>query len=222
MARPLSLIASGLALVVLDFRTEALDFVPDPLGWLLVALGATALDLPLAPWLAATAALLSTADAFLPYHRVLLDVDTGEEVSVCPPLGICGEQLRYDPVGGWRLAGLAAALLVGTAATVAVLRGLRRRALVECDSRAATRLAGLAWLVVALWALPPTVAIAGALLSDPVRYDPIWNGRAEYAGLAGWLAVAWVIAELGRHSGRGWAIPRERQRTSPWGHGPDD
>jgi hypothetical protein len=37
--RPLSLTAGGLGLVILDFRTESLDLLPDPVGWVLVSVG---------------------------------------------------------------------------------------------------------------------------------------------------------------------------------------
>lgn len=43
--RPLPLIAGGLALVLVDFRAESLDLLPDPVGWLLVAVGAMTLEL---------------------------------------------------------------------------------------------------------------------------------------------------------------------------------
>jgi len=40
--RPLALVAGGIALVVLDFRTESLDLLPDPVGWALIAVAALA------------------------------------------------------------------------------------------------------------------------------------------------------------------------------------
>ena len=79
--RPLSLITGGLALVVLDFRTESLDLLPDPVGWVLVAVGSRGLSLVSVSWLAGITATLSVSDAALPYRYVGIDPLTGDRVA---------------------------------------------------------------------------------------------------------------------------------------------
>jgi hypothetical protein len=206
--------------VIVDFRTESLDFVPDLLGWVLVAVAAHALGLRSAAWAAGAAAVLSTGDAFLPYHYVLIDPLTNEAVPRCPtdlPPGLaCPERIQFDPVAGWRFAAVGLAATAGTFAVVALLWGLRRRALTTGDRSGAVRLALLAGAVVGAWYLPQVLGIASALRSDPIRYDPVWNGAAEYASLVGWLAMAWVAGELCLRSATPWAVPSHVQRSSPW------
>ncbi|MGB0101586.1 MAG: hypothetical protein WBP61_15010 [Nocardioides sp.] len=41
--RPLATVATGLILVVLDFRVQGVDLIPDPVGWVMAALALTAL-----------------------------------------------------------------------------------------------------------------------------------------------------------------------------------
>jgi hypothetical protein len=60
------------------------------------------------------------------------------------------------------------------------------------------------------------VGILAAMTAEPVAYDPIWNGSAEYAALAGWLAIAWVAVELGIRAGEGWARPDQGREVGPW------
>jgi hypothetical protein len=217
VARPLPLIAGGLALVAVDFRTGALDFLPDPLGWSLIALGAAALSLRFAPWLAGLVAVLSAPETYLPYRRVLLDPDTLEVVDGCTVTAPCPEQLRYDPIGGWHLVAMVVALVFAAACLVTVLRGLRRRALAAGDSPAASRLDVLALVVLLGWAAPPGVAMLRSAWSDPVAYDPIWNGSAEYLALLGGLVLAWLVVALSGCRGRAWALPTGSAQDSPWG-----
>lgn len=217
MRGPLLLIAGGVGIVVLDFRTEALDLVPDPAGWLLIAVGGWVLSVRPAAGLAGLAAVFSVAEAYLPYVRLLIDPDTGEVVEVCTNLTRpCGEVLRYDPVSGWPLAALAGMVVAGAAALGVLLLALRRRAIESGDRGAAGRLTLLAAAVVAVWALPPVVGIASAALSDPARYDPIWNGSAELLAMLGLATLIWLGVELALRRGARWAIPHGTQRSSPW------
>jgi hypothetical protein len=215
-ARPLPTIAAGAALVVVDFRIEPLDLVPDPLGWLLIAAGASTLGLTLAKWLAVAAALLSLSDAYLPYRYRFID-DLGDAVERCPLFQECGDPVVvFDPVSGWRLAALAATVVVGALALILVLVGLRRRALADGDGTSAARLGLLAGAVGVGWAVPPVVGIAWAVASERGTYDPVWNGNAEFGALVGLLAVGWFIVELSVRSGARWATPAESQLPSPW------
>ena len=66
------------------------------------------------------------------------------------------------------------------------------------------------------WGLPPVLAVLRALTDRPVRYDPVWNGGAEYLALAGWVAIGWLAVELWFWSGRQWALPDRGLEPSPW------
>src|SRR5688572_10335695 len=145
---PLGFMAAGLGLVAVDFRTEALDLLPDPLGWTLVAVGAFALRLRWAAWGSVVAALLSVPDTYLEYHYRLIDPRSLKPVDRCPleelaPGELCSERVVFDPVTGWRLAALAAAVTLGVAAVGVLLTGLRRRAKRDADPTAAGRLSQL-------------------------------------------------------------------------------
>lgn len=211
--------AGGLAIVVVDFRTEAVDLVPDPVGWLLVAISVAALSLHRAAALAGLAALASTAEAYLPFHRISFDPLTGEELVRCPAGMRCSEILRYDTVSGWHLAAIAAALMVTTAALLMILRGLCRLAAAHGDEPAASRLKLLAVAVVIGWWLPPAIGIGRARTFGDGHYDPMWDSPAEYAAALGVLALGWVAVELCRRNGAGWAIPPGVQEPSRWRHG---
>jgi hypothetical protein len=218
---PLGLMAGGLGLVAIDFRTESLDLLPDPLGWLLVALGAALLGLRWAAWGSAVTGVLSVSDAFLDYRYRLIDPETLKPVDHCPPevladAQLCSERVVFDPVTGWRLAALAGAAVLGVGAVVLLLTGLRRRARRDDDQTAAGRLSLLRAIVVVAWGIPQLVAIAWALTRDPVAYDPIWNDEAEYAALVGLVAVGWLVVELCFWVRRRWALPRGSEQPSPW------
>ena len=214
--RPLTLVAGGLALVVTDFRTESLDLLPDPVGWILVAIGAAALYLPLSAWLSSAAAVLSVWDAFLPFRTVIVDPLTNERVARCAVL-MCGARVEFDPVSGWRLAAIAASIIVGGAAVVSLAAGLRGRARAEGDRASAARLGLLLGVLALGWTTPPLVGISWAIASNDGFYDPIWNGSAEYVGLVGWGLMAWFAIELWPRSATGWATPRATPSPSPWG-----
>ncbi len=220
-ARPLPTIAGGAALVLVDFRIAPLDLAPDPLGWLLIAAGASTLALTLPMWLAVAAALLSLSDAHLPYRYVTFD-ELGDAVERCPPLEECGDPVVvFDPVSGWRLAAVAGTVVLGALAFTLLLVGLRRRALADGDGTSGARLLLLAGVLGMAWAVPPVVGIAWAVASERGTYDPVWNGNAEYIALVGMMALGWVIVELGVRSGARWATPAESQLPSPWPNWPN-
>lgn len=216
--RPLALIAAGLVLVAVDFRTESLDYLCDPVGWLLVAAAAAALSLSGTAWLSAAAALLSLSDAFLPYRTVFVDPETNKGVEQCP-VAVCAERVEFDLVSGWRLVALAGVFIVGGAAVLSLLGGLRSAALRAGDRSAGTRLSLLFVGVGLGWALPPLMGMVWAVASEDRRYDPVWNGAAEYVALAGLLMLAWLVIELLQRGGAAWATPRRTETASPsrWG-----
>jgi hypothetical protein len=115
--------------VILDFRTESLDLLPDPVGWVLVAVGSRGLSLVSASWLAGLTAALSVSDAALPYRYVRIDpltgdrVAPGERANVDLPL-----HLEFDPVSGWPLASMTLAMSAAGVTLWSLLRGLERRA----------------------------------------------------------------------------------------------
>lgn len=216
MHRPLLAVAAGLALVALDFRTESLDLVADPVGWVLVALGAGLLGFRLPVWAAGAAAVLSVGDAFLPYRYVYFDPVTGDDVVTSTGLDLgYPQRVEFDPVSGARLAVLALALVVGSVAVLSLLRGLQRRAASTEDAAATRRLSLLIAAVVLGWLVPPAIVMGRAAASSSGRYDPIWNGTLEYAGLLGWVVLGWVAVELALRCGATWAVPAGEE-PSPW------
>jgi hypothetical protein len=137
-------------------------------------------------------------------------------VDICPPGEQCAERIVYEPLTGWRLVALAAALVLGAVVLVGLLVGLRHRAVRDGDEQAVRRLGTLAWAVALVWGVPPVVAVLLALRDRPVAYDPVWNGSAEYMALAGWAVIVWLAIELWFWSGRQWALPDRGLEPSPW------
>jgi hypothetical protein len=215
--RPLSLTAGGLGLVILDFRTESLDLLPDPVGWVLVSVGCWRLSLVSASWLAGLTAALSVPDAALPYRYVRIYPLTGDRV---PP----GERadadlplhLEFDALSGWRLAATTLGMSAAGVTLWLLLRGLERRAQTKGESGAAGRLRVGRWLVAAVWVLLYLVAVTRAVLVDSGRFDPVWNGNAEYVALAGAAVLAYVVVVLARDSGASWVQPEGLWYPSPW------
>jgi hypothetical protein len=213
--RPLTIVVVGLAFVVLDFRIEALDLLPDALGWAAVALGAARLGLLGAARLAVVTGVVSLADAWLPFHYVWLNPVTGEEA----PGSVAGEDgpvhLRYDDISGWQLAALTSAMVLGACTIWALLSGCARRA--EGDGRdlVARRLRLARWLVVGTWTVPFVGAVLQALASRSGDFDPVWNGRLTYTWVAAVVVFAAVAALLVQERDRQWALPPGRARVSP-------
>jgi hypothetical protein len=187
------------------------------MGWILVAIGAAALYVPFSAWLSVAAAGLSVSDAFLPFRTVIVDPVTNEGVARCPVDLVCGTRVEFDPVSGWRLAAIAASLVLGGTAVLSLASGLRRKARAEGDRASGARLGLLIGVLALGWTTPPLVAITWAIASNDGFYDPIWNGSAEYVALVGWGLMSWFVIELGLRSGTGWATPRATPAPSPWG-----
>jgi hypothetical protein len=232
--RPLLVIAGGLAIVVVDFRTELVDWLADPVGWIAVAYAARRLALDRVAMVALVPAILSLSDVRLPYHRVRIDPVTGEVVA--PANGArrgYPERLVFDSVSGWRLAAMALAMAAAGVTVWLLLDALAGRARATRDEGAAGRLRLLQWLVPAAWVVPYLVGVVAAVAGEGGSFDPIWNGRpAMAATLVGLAAVAGLIVVLVRESGERWAVPPAMaRRPSPWlsrrlgrrtnGHGPD-
>jgi hypothetical protein len=141
---PFPLIATGLAIVVLDFRMGAVDIAFDPLGWLLVAYGAWKLSHAVAASASVVAGVLSTSDALLPFHYVYVDWETGEVVD--PRYGHPSEQVViFDHVSGSRLAVIALSMVAAGVALWLLLDGLARAARTAGSPRAAGQLRLLHW-----------------------------------------------------------------------------
>jgi hypothetical protein len=213
---PLTLVTAGLAFVALDLRVVSTDVAPDPVGWALIALGAWRLGRRGVAGAAVLTALTTTAEVVLPYRYALIDGDTGQEVRECVALHVCYEQLRIDPVVDERLWLLALGTVTGGFVLAAILLGLRGRARELDDDRATARLGILAVAVTVGWTTPLVVGIAAALASRTGRYDPVWNGTAEYAYLLGALSLGWMAVELALAVRRRWAMPPGHEEASPW------
>jgi hypothetical protein len=119
-------------------------------------------------------------------------------------------------VSGWRLAAMTLAMSAAAVTLWSLLRGLERRARAHAQTGAAGRLRVGRWLVAAAWVLPYLVAVTRAVVVDSGRFDPIWNGSAEYVALAGVAVLAYVVVELARDSGAAWVQPEAPWYPSPW------
>jgi hypothetical protein len=216
--RPLTLVAVGLALVAIDIRTEHLDFLPDALGWALVAVGAWRLSLVAPAMAAAVTALLTVPEVSLPYQFVMLDPVTGERITPPRP-GIdlaYPEQLVFDDLTGWRLAVVAAAAVAAGVTLWLLLGALAARANAWERGDAAIRLSRLRWLTMAVWVVPFLAVVAVAALGEDRSFDPVWNGGLEYLALSGIVALGLLVVVLAREANRAWAVPRwSSDRPSP-------
>ena len=215
--RPLSIIVSGLAVVLVDFRTEALDLLPDPLGWALVALGAWRLSLAVPAVLSALAAVTSIADAWLPFRYVKVDPATGEPVPEIVSDAAFPARLEYDDASGWRLAALTLTVVLGAAALWLLLTQFAGRAGMTGREPTSRQLGWLRWLVVGLWALPYAGAVGHAVAYESGRFDPVWNNAAlTYLWMAAVVAFVALGLVLVRERDRLWALPADTLRISPW------
>lgn len=231
--RPLSIAAVGVAVVAVDVRIVALDILPDPVGWVLVAVAAARFALRVPAVVALVAALASVAEVALPGGQRMVDPKTDRIVDRCPPEQVlqlpCYEEVRFDPVGGWRLALLAVAVTAGALALALLLLELRRRAVATAGARldaiadcseadpVPARLHLLAAATVSLWAVPQLLGMGWAAFAvTGGGYDPVWDPLAEYLALVGLVVLLAVAFELAHQRNERWALPLDWDRTSPW------
>ncbi len=206
--RALSLVAVGILLVAVDFRTEALDLLPDPIGWLLFAWGARMITLPLAFRLGVVAALLSISDLFIGFRYVLIGPD-GNVVDSCTPGVGCAEMIRYDSVDAPLAVVIGLTAIVGGAAVITLLERLISRPTESIVTP--TILRALQFAVGLVWVLP-IAGVVGAALVRGFEYEPFWDdGLAFVAGAATIVmvgvaaAVAVYSASAGRTLEHGWS-----------------
>ena len=186
----------GVVLVGVEFRLNAIDVLADPLGWLLVALGAWMLAARGPCALALLAAPLSAAGAYLTFRTVLVDSATDTAVTVCPPDGFCYEQIRFDDVGRVRALALLGMAVAGAGALVWILRILRTDVgPPTSDVTLRRQMWVLEILVPLVWALP-VVLLAGIAVMTGDGYDPIWNERLEPVAYARVAVMAWLVVVL--------------------------
>jgi hypothetical protein len=223
--RPLSIIVLGLGLIVADFRTEALDFVPDPVGWALVALGAWRLSLGVPAVLAAAAGVASFADAWLPFRYVKIDPVTGEPVPEIVAHAAYPVRLEYEDASGWRLVGLTLVVVLGVSALWLLLTQFADLARATGRDQPARQLSWLRWLLVASWAGPYLGAVVHAVVYESGEFDPVWNNVwLTYSWLAAVAVLVLVAYVLMQERDRLWALPASTLRISPWDlrrHGAD-
>lgn len=215
--RPLALIGVGVSFVVLDFRTDAPDLLPDVAGWALIAFAAWRLELTAAARLAAVAGAGSLAEAWLPFRYVQVDPVTGERLPDGGGTDLAyPEQLFYDDVTGWHLAAMAIAAVLAGVALWTLLAGLARLAGAGGRGDAARRLRIVAWLVIVVWTAPFLGAVAHAVVNRSGAFDPVWNDGLAYVGLAGLGLFVYLVVLLLRESGQLWALPVGSIQLSPW------
>ncbi len=192
----LTIIGLGVVLVGMEFRLNAIDVLADPLGWLLVALGARMLAARGASALALVAAPLSAAGAYLTFRTVLVDSATDNAVTVCPHNGFCYEQIRFDDIGSVRALALLGMALAGGGALVWILRILRTEVgPPTADVTLRKQMWVLEILVPLVWALP-VVLLAGIAVVTGDGYDPIWSERLEPVAYARVAVMAWLVVVL--------------------------
>jgi hypothetical protein len=210
----LGVVAAGLVLVALDFRTGALDYLPDVAGWLIVAIGAGMAGVRPAALAAVAAAGLSIAELLLPYHYVRFDEVTGGFHPVEGPGSARGAvHQRWDHLSDLRGVAIAAAMVVGAIGVALLLRTLARRA-AGTDTAAARRLriANAAPLV---WA-SPFLFLAAAAVGSAHGYDPVWGGGAEVGGLLAVVSMVALAVVFAAWRDRGWALGPGAETQSPW------
>lgn len=217
--RPLAVVASGLVLVALDFRTRSVDVLPDVIGWLLVGAGGWMAAVPRVLPLSSAAAGLSLAELSLPYHFVRYDPwsDTFTRVD-SPPAGVAVLQ-RWDDLSQLRGAVIASAMALGAAAVVVLLRSLAERAHTGTDDTGVHELR-VAMVAPAIWSLVFAAVIAAAVVSSE-PYDPMWDGVGEAAWLVSVVALLGLAVFLTLRRDRAWGfVPRSQTDTYSRGAAP--
>lgn len=189
-------IAIGVILIGIDFRLNAPDVFADPVGWLLVAVGAWLLHARGASLLALIAAPMSVATMWLDYHLALIDSRTGEEIQSCGGDAFCYREVRYDDLGTLRSVAVLVAALAGGAALVWVVRILRTEVGDPTKQlRLRQQLALLEPAIAVVWALPVAIFATRAVLSGD-GYDPIWDENLELLGYARFVVLLWLAVVI--------------------------
>jgi hypothetical protein len=190
---PLGAVALGLVLVLADLRASSVDLIPDPLGWLLVAVGTSRLA-PLSArfgWAsrcAVVAGVLSFADLV---HPVVTRVDGlgSTTTSAVAPAGLQGLLVAASAV-----AGLTAAVLLSLA--------VRDRALEHGELQLAARFHLFARLHVVVGVL----LLAGMLLSLAGASGSDLGPLLVLLVIAALAIEVWFIASLASARFRPWLL----------------
>lgn len=207
----MAVVAGGLLLVALDFRTRSVDVLPDAVGWVLVATGTWTAGVRRGAPLALAAAALSLAELALPYHFVRYDAVGGTFITVPdPPPGEVVLQ-RWDDLSLLRGTAIASAMLLGGAAVVVLLHALVRRAQADHDDVGMRELR-IAALAPAAWSLAFVAVVAVAAISGE-RYDPMWDGAGELVWLVAVVALLGLGLFLAARRDRPWAFVAEADGT---------
>ena len=215
LRRPWRLGGIGLVLVAIDFRTTSLDLLPDPLGWLLVAVAvATVLGWRLAA-VAGAAAVASLGQLLLPYHYIQYNPITGEQVTVTDTTDLgYAKFLEYDALRGVRLGLALAAVVLGVIVVWTAARRLEQRASARGVPQIVGRLRAFRWSVGVLWAVPPLIGMVAAAVSGH-GYDPTWDDPASHVSLAGTLVLFGLGALLFAEAREPWALPHHAPDPVP-------
>lgn len=213
--RPWRLGGIGLVLIAVDFRTTALDLLPDAIGWALVAFAvACVLGWRLATVAGAVAAA-SLATLALPYHYIEYNPLTGARVTVTADTDLgYAKFLEYDALHGLRLWSALAAAVLGSVLIWHVVRRLEQRADARGAAGAARQLRVLRWSVVALWAVPQVAGMIAAVVSAG-GYDPVWNDPASHLSLVGTLALGALGLRILTEAREPWALPPRPTHPAP-------
>lgn len=208
--RPLSAIGGGLVLVGVDFRTTAVDLLPDPLGWLLVLYGLWRLSLPALAAVSLVGFVASFGGVVLPYHHRLVESAgvTPDGVEFVTEV----EVLEYDAVHGLRLLAMVLAATALGAVMVGLVRSLGPRARPHHAEGSVRLLGGAACVAVLGWVVPRLTGMARGAVVDG-GFDPVWNGPASSLELAGILAIVALGALLLGDAREPWGLPPGERRV---------
>ena len=214
--RPLHAIAVAVVLISLDFRTAAVDLLPDVVGWALVVWAAVRLRTPLLAVVACIGGVASLALFSLPYHYEQYDPLNDRTVVVTPETDLgYNETLAYDTFSGWRLAAFAVSVCAFAIVVGVVWRHLRNRSAVWDGPAVRTsirRLDGAVAAVVGLWVVPRVVAVVSSIDSG---YEPIWDDPASRVAILGVLAAIALASTLTVDAREPWATRPAPNQTVP-------
>ncbi len=219
MMPALTAAAVGLVMVAVDFRTEALDLLPDPAGWLLVAYAAWRLAERSAALLAVAAAVLSLSDVWLDFRYLVLDSVTLQVIPRCLSAAPCPVLLEYDQIGPGRAALIALSTAMGTLAILPLLRRLARLDAQSSREHVVGRRARqIALLLPVAWTAPFLAVVAADTGADG-RYQPFWDGGLAFLSpvlMLVLLAVAVFLLYASHLLGRSVEPTFVEPRSSTW------